>query len=87
MGSRREKALAEAAEEGGVSLKGLWEEMPRIGGVPFSSERKLMNTVHPVGEMDFCDEGGTRYSFEKCAYCLDGGDRLYLMAEEKARQG
>jgi hypothetical protein len=34
-----EKALAEAAEEGGVSLKGLWKEMPRIGEVPFSSER------------------------------------------------
>ena len=45
-----EKALAEAAEEGGVSLKGLWQEMPRTGEVPFSSERKLMTTVHQSGE-------------------------------------
>ena len=69
-----EKALAEAAEEGGVSLKGLWQEMPRCGEIPFSSERKLMTTVHPAGEGKWLSvtKGAPDVLFEKCSRCLDG---------------
>lgn len=68
-----EKALAEAAEEGGVSLKELWQEMPRIGEIPFSSERKLMTTVHPSGEKWISvTKGAPDILLEKCSRCLDG---------------
>ena len=68
-----EKALAEAAEEGGVSLKGVWQEMPRIGEVPFSSERKLMTTVHQSGEKWISvTKGAPDVLLEKCSRCLDG---------------
>ena len=68
-----EKALAEAAEEGGVSLKGLWQEMPRIGEIPFSSERKLMTTVHPSGNKWISiTKGAPEVLMDKCSRCLDG---------------
>lgn len=73
VGEPTEKALAEAAEEGGVSLKALWQEMPRCGGVPFSSERKLMTTVHPSGNKWISvTKGAPDILFEKCTRCLDG---------------
>ena len=68
-----ERALAEAAEEGGVSLKGLWQEMPRTGEVPFSSERKLMTTVHQSGEKWISvTKGAPDILLEKCSRCLEG---------------
>ena len=68
-----EKALAEAAEEGGVSLKGIWQEMKRIGEVPFSSERKLMTTVHESGDKWISvTKGAPDVLLEKCSRCLDG---------------
>ena len=85
IGEPTEKALAEAAEEGGVSLKGLWEEMPRIGEVPFSSERKLMTTVHPSGEKWISvTKGAPDILFEKCAYCLDGGRQAVFDGRRKS---
>ena len=68
-----EKALAEAAEEGGVSLKALWREMPRVGEVPFSSERKRMTTVHRSGDKWISvTKGAPDVLLEKCSRCLAG---------------
>ncbi len=74
LGEPTEKALAEAAEEGGVSLKELWQEMPRIGEIPFTSERKLMTTVHPTGDGRWLSvtKGAPDILLEKCSRCLDG---------------
>ena len=85
IGEPTEKALAEAAEEGGVSLKGLWEEMPRIGGVPFSSERKLMTTVHPSGGgWISVTKGAPDVLLEKCTRCLDGGRQTVFDGRRKS---
>lgn len=79
-----EKALAEAAEEGGVSLKHLWQEMPRIGEVPFSSERKLMTTVHPSGEKWISvTKGAPDVLLECCSRCLDGKGQTPLDGRRK----
>ncbi len=68
-----EKALAEAAEEGGVLLKSVWREMERIGEVSFSSERKLMTTVHKNGDRWISvTKGAPDILLEKCSHCLDG---------------
>ena len=72
-----EKALAEAAEEGGVSLKGIWQEMPRIGEVAFTSERKLMTTVHSSGDKWISvTKGAPDVLFEKCSRCLEGSGQV-----------
>nr|WP_294680998.1 calcium-translocating P-type ATPase, PMCA-type [uncultured Anaerotignum sp.] len=85
IGEPTEKALAEAAEEGGVSLKGLWAEMPRIGEVPFSSERKLMTTVHCSGEKWISvTKGAPDVLLEKCTRCLDGGRQAVFDGRRKS---
>ncbi|WP_337498366.1 cation-translocating P-type ATPase [Anaerotignum faecicola] len=85
IGEPTEKALAEVAEEGGVSLKGLWAEMPRIGEVPFSSERKLMTTVHRSGEKWISvTKGAPDVLLEKCTRCLDGGRQAVLDGRRKS---
>ncbi|MFR8370266.1 MAG: cation-translocating P-type ATPase [Anaerotignum faecicola] len=64
IGEPTEKALAEAAEEGGVSLKGaLGGNAQNRRGAVFLGAKADDNGASQWGEMDFCDEGGTRYSF------------------------
>ncbi len=45
-GDPTEGALLVAARKAGLSTETLDQRLPRIGEVPFSSERKLMSTVH-----------------------------------------
>lgn len=49
IGESTEVALAEAAEDMGEKKERLEAIMPRIDEVPFSSERKMMTTVHDFG--------------------------------------
>ena len=45
-GDPTEGALLVAARKAGLQAKALDERLPRVGEVPFSSERKLMSTLH-----------------------------------------
>ena len=45
-GDPTEGALLVAARKAGLSSDALDERLPRLGEVPFSSERKLMSTIH-----------------------------------------
>ena len=45
-GDPTEGALLVAARKAGLSAQSLDERLPRVGEVPFSSERKLMSTLH-----------------------------------------
>ena len=51
-GDPTEGALIVAARKAGVSAETLETRFPRVGEVPFSSERKLMSTVHTDAETD-----------------------------------
>ncbi|MDD3570311.1 MAG: cation-translocating P-type ATPase [Lachnospiraceae bacterium] len=46
VGEATEKAIAEAAQEWGSFKGDLDKKFPRVAEIPFSSERKLMTTVH-----------------------------------------
>lgn len=50
VGEPTETALAEGALQIGLSKERLEQEMKRVGELPFSSERKLMSTVHHIPE-------------------------------------
>ena len=85
MAEPTEKALAEAAEEGGVSLNGIWREMPRTGEVPFSSERKLMTTVHQSGDKWISvTKGAPDVLLEKCNRCLEGAGQTFFDGRRKS---
>lgn len=49
IGEPTETAIAEAAEEMGEKKSRLESIMPRIDEIPFSSDRKMMTTVHEFG--------------------------------------
>jgi P-type Ca2+ transporter type 2C len=49
-GDPTEGALLVAARKAGLRSEALDERLPRVGEVPFSSERKLMSTVHRDAE-------------------------------------
>lgn len=80
-----EKALAEAAEADGIPLETLRQELPRIGEVPFSSERKLMTTVHR-NEKHWLSvtKGAPEVLFERCSHCLDGAGRAVFDSRRKS---
>lgn len=82
IGEPTEKALAEAAEETGLSLAELRQEMPRRGEIPFSSERKLMTTLHKEADGKWLSvtKGAPDILLEKCSRCLDGAGQVPLTA-------
>jgi P-type Ca2+ transporter type 2C len=49
-GDPTEGALLVAAAKAGIGASALDERLPRVGEVPFSSERKLMSTIHRDAE-------------------------------------
>ena len=85
-GDPTEGALLVAAAK-----SGMWQELrkdyPRIYEVPFSSERKLMTTVHltPEGDRIFCMKGAPEKVLEKCAY-IYGLNGIKELTEEGKKE-
>jgi Ca2+-transporting ATPase len=68
-GDPTEGALVVAAAKAGLDKEGLQSAKPRIGEIPFSSERKRMTTLHRA------DEGTTAYAKGAVEVILDACDR------------
>ncbi|KRN75422.1 hypothetical protein IV73_GL000588 [Weissella kandleri] len=50
LGDPTETALITFNEAQGRDLKQLFAQYPRVSEIPFDSKRKLMTTIHPIGE-------------------------------------
>lgn len=48
LGDTTEGALLVAAQKGGISREAVQKALPRVGELPFSSDRKAMTTIHKV---------------------------------------
>jgi Ca2+-transporting ATPase len=86
-GDPTEGALIVAARKAGLGAADLDERLPRVGEVPFSSERKLMSTLH----RDAGTNGGRLFSkgapdvlLERCSHELVGNDTQALTPDRKA---
>ncbi len=98
IGDPTEGALVVAANELGYTKELLEVQMPRIGEVPFTSERKRMTTIHkanierPLMEQEwqhvpyvaFC-KGATDSLLEICSQIWDGEELLPIDAEMSDR--
>lgn len=51
-GDPTEVALYQATHRAGYERQSLGKKLPRIGDIPFDSERKRMTTVHRVSERE-----------------------------------
>ena len=80
-GDPTEAALLVAARKAGLASDSLDARLPRIGEVPFSSERKLMSTIHRDQEKDRAivfTKGAPDVLLGRCAFEVVGDGRRPL---------
>jgi len=87
-GDPTEGALLVAARKAGVGSESLDARLPRIGEVPFSSERKLMSTLHRDTEQPdrgvVFTKGAPDVLLSRCTEEAIGDSRRPLTAERRA---
>jgi Ca2+-transporting ATPase len=61
--------------------------MPRIGEIPFSSERKMMTTLHAMGDGTWMTvtKGAPDILFERCTKCLEGHAQVAFDGNKKSK--
>jgi P-type Ca2+ transporter type 2C len=88
-GDPTEGALLVAARKCGLTTETLERRLPRLGEVPFSSERKLMSTLHrDVDQQDrgiVFTKGAPDVLLARCISEIVGDDRRPLTAERRAQ--
>ena len=86
-GDPTEGALIVAARKAGLREELLDERLPRIGEVPFSSERKLMSTIHRDRDRQdraiVFTKGAADVLLAHCKHELVGDDRRPLSRERR----
>ena len=87
VGEPTEIALADALEETGENFVRLKQQYKRVGEIPFSSERKLMTTVHKMSDGSFLSitKGAPDILLEKCSHCIEHNNTV-LFSEAKKGQ-
>ena len=86
-GDPTEGALLVAARKAGLRAEALEARLPRVGEVPFSSERKLMSTVHRDTSQDrgiVFTKGAPDVILTRCSRELVGDERRALTPERRA---
>ena len=86
-GDPTEGALIVVGEKGGLSREELDAEHPRMREIPFTSERKLMTTVHKTANGEFVAylKGAPETVLDKCTSILEQEKEKKLTQAEKTR--
>ena len=87
-GDPTEGALIVAACKAGLEKEGLDARLKRVGEVPFSSERKLMSTIHTDAEREECllvfTKGAPDILLTRCSHELVGRETRPLSSKRRA---
>ncbi len=84
-GDPTEIALLELARRGGIVKEELLGSAPRVGELPFDSDRKMMSTAHARGDARFVmTKGAADRLLERCDRTMEGGKEVALDGKRKA---
>jgi len=85
LGDPTEGALIVAAAKAGLEKAELEKTYPRVGEIPFTSERKRMTTVHSTleGEQLAFVKGAPEVVLERCSHVLENGKEMKLTDEKR----
>ncbi len=80
LGDPTEGALIVSAAKTGLEKAELEKKYPRVGEIPFTSERKRMTTVHstPEGEQIAFVKGAPEVILERCTHVFENGKEKKL---------
>lgn len=88
LGDPTELALLDMAGKFGMQREELEKKMPRLGEMPFDSERKRMSTLHRVGRSGISyTKGSPDEIMERCPFVWMHGERLPMTPSEKRKIG
>ncbi len=87
IGDPTEGALIVAAAKAGFSQRALVKQYPRIGEVPFTSERKRMATIHmtPEERKAAFMKGAPETVLERCSRVLENGEEHNLTETKRKK--
>ncbi len=85
IGDPTETAIVLAAHKNGMTKDALNEESPRLGGIPFDSDRKLMSTVNLIGGKKIVIVKGAVDMME--SRCIKGDFEKAKLMNEKMSSG
>ena len=85
-GEPTECALVNFACKLGLKKQDLEEKTPRVDEAPFDSGRKMMSTVHDLGNGSFVQytKGGPDVVLSRCAYYYENGQNKPMTDEKRA---
>ena len=89
VGEATEKAISDAAMNFGISKSFLYKKMNRINDIPFDSKRKMMTTIHKLGnKYRIIVKGAPDVLIKRCSKCYENGNinPIYSRNEEIKRQ-
>lgn len=83
-GDPTENAIVYKAKEYGISKEKLYQNMERIAEIPFDSDRKLMTTIHKVGnKYRIITKGAVDVLLNRCEKIYKNGEVKQLDEKEK----
>jgi Ca2+-transporting ATPase len=82
IGDPVDTALIKAAQGGGLNIQSIRAEFPLVNEIPFSSERKMMTTIHTFdGRQIAFTKGAPGVVLAHCISCRDAG-RQFPLADD-----